>query len=410
MSSPAVMLAGCVSSPGGNATNDHLPLGNNEREVTANVNGQEQQSNRDDERPPAGWCIHTRHLRLAPIRSARMWGRTLGYWRRQFVNRKKERRSLDLPMNISRIAGLGILLLIGCGRERGVPASNEAQLEEVRSVTWEQQRAMESLTNVHPAPAEHAVPEAMVPEVSWSEESIELKNLGIVLRAVQFPQPINQRTRLYFGEAEITNEQYAAFLRQTSQTRDDTEIATGGGGSTASPVIGLSQPEMHWRGGKFPAGQDEFPVTLLTTSQATEFCRWLNAHYKLAGSFRLPSEKEWLAAAYGETRKYPWGDDERKWTGKSSERVRARPELRTPDGLYGMWGNVAELVLSASNGYGGEVPDFEDPMITKWLGTTFADQEIRGRRTQPRQDYWGYTHSRRSRSDTWGFRIVFVPE
>jgi len=26
------------------------------------------------------------------------------------------------------------------------------------------------------------------------------------------------------------------------------------------------------------------------------------------------------------------------------------------------------------------------------------------------QDYWGYTHSRNSRSDEWGFRIVFVPE
>jgi hypothetical protein len=75
-----------------------------------------------------------------------------------------------------------------------------------------------------------------------------------------------------------------------------------------------------------------------------------------------------------------------------------------------MWGNVSELVLSESNGYGGKIPDKDSPWITKWLGTSYEDKTIRGHTAQPRQDHWGYTHSAISRSDDWGFRIVFVPK
>src|SRR5204863_7640546 len=107
-------------------------------------------------------------------------------------------------------------------------------------------------------------------------------------------------------------------LHDTGQRRDDTETveteekqsqgtttqnpdgstSTSWSYSTGSPSIGIHQPAMHWKGGTFPAGQDDFPVAFLTTPQASAFCRWLTARYGLTGSFRLPNEHEWLAAAY----------------------------------------------------------------------------------------------------------------
>lgn len=340
--------------------------------------------------------------------------------------------AMDSPMNVSRIACVAILLLVGCGRYTGLPAGVEAKIEAARREKEGLARSLQTLTNVHPILPSQKLEELSTPEFSRSAESIELKDLGIVLRLVPVPPEVHAAEKMHFSEAEITNRQYAAFLQATAQQRDDSELLRvelelnqsttivqtdgtritfgGAGGGTASPAIGVHQPEMHWRNNTYPAGQDDYPVTFLTTAQAGEFCNWLTARYELPGFFRLPSEQEWLAAAYGETRKYPWGDDERDWTGKSSEPVLARPELRTPEGLYGMWGNVSELVLSASNGYGGKVPDFREPMITVRLGPHYEDKLIRGLRIKPRQDDFGYSHSTKSRSDIWGFRIVFVPE
>jgi hypothetical protein len=75
-----------------------------------------------------------------------------------------------------------------------------------------------------------------------------------------------------------------------------------------------------------------------------------------------------------------------------------------------MWGNVSELILSNSDGYGGQIKDKYDPWICQWLGTSFKEDVIQGKGAQPRQDYWGDTHSLSSRSDEWGFRFVFVPK
>jgi formylglycine-generating enzyme required for sulfatase activity len=151
-------------------------------------------------------------------------------------------------------------------------------------------------------------------------------------------------------------------------------------------------------------------VSFVSIEQAREFCRWLTSRRPFDGVFRLPTEDEWLFAAYSADRRYPWGDEVKSHTAQSTAPVRSRPDLRTPDGLYGMWGNVSELVLSPSDGYGGTIKDKYSPFITKWLGESFEASLIRGQPVRPRQDYWGYTHSLKSRSDQWGFRVVFVPE
>jgi formylglycine-generating enzyme required for sulfatase activity len=232
------------------------------------------------------------------------------------------------------------------------------------------------------------------------------------LRKVSFDKAIDDNDFIFYSETEVSNRMFAAYLSETNQIRDDSELEKTtqkrtGIFSTAAPVTDISDRTALWRNGKMPEDREDHPVSFITTHQAMNFCNWLNDRYDIPGVFRLPTEEEWLFAAYGNDREFPWGDDKKKWIGKSTEPVNAHPELRTPDGLCGMWGNVSELILSNSDGYGGQIKDKYDPWICQWLGTSFKEEVIQG--AQPRQDYWGYTHSLSSRSDEWGFRFVFVP-
>lgn len=53
---------------------------------------------------------------------------------------------------------------------------------------------------------------------------------------------------------------------------------------------------------RYPAGEDDLPVTFVLKHEAEEFCRW-------AGR-RLPTNEEWEKAARGtDARTYPWGNE-----------------------------------------------------------------------------------------------------
>lgn len=149
----------------------------------------------------------------------------------------------------------------------------------------------------------------------------------------------------------------------------------------------------------------------MTIGQAIAFADWLNDRFEKNGTFRLPLVEEWLWAAYGKDRQYPWGNTNLPLPYGETTPVRSHPELRTPDGLFGMWNNVSEIVHSHSDGYGGEsARHIRRPMMTKWLGESFDSKTVRGRFVQARQDYWGYTHSTSTRGDHIGFRVAFIPD
>jgi hypothetical protein len=256
----------------------------------------------------------------------------------------------------------------------------------------------------------------MPPKVTRGEGKIVLEDLDLALLKVTLDPGVGDSSVLFFSETEITNRMYAAFLADTQRMRDDSavvkaqeELSGEGYSSTVSPVIEVHNPASLWKDGRYPEGRGEHPVSFLTIPQAADFCDWLTHRYSLGGKLRLPTDKEWLFAAYGRSRKFPWGDEKRECTSKSTEPVKSRPELKTPEGLYGLWGNVSELVLSSSDGYGGKIEDKYSPWITQWLGESYEASDVRGKPPQARQDYWGYTHSLQSRSDQWGFRVVFVP-
>ena len=246
------------------------------------------------------------------------------------------------------------------------------------------------------------------------EGVVDLTDLGLVLRKVEFGDTIADVPAAFFSETEITNGMYADFLADTDQSRDDSRLEKAKANqrdlSTASTVVEIHDFAALWRKGAFPKDRRDHPVSFVSIDEATKFCKWLDIRYKLPGLFRLPTEEEWLFAAYGTDRKFPWGDAVKEYTAKSTEPVKARPDLKTPTGLYGMWGNVSELVLSPWDGYGGKINDKYTPWITRWLGESYRTETIRGEAVKPRQDDWGYTHSRFSRSDEWGFRVVFIPD
>lgn len=101
----------------------------------------------------------------------------------------------------------------------------------------------------------------------------------------------------------------------------------------------------------FPEGRASWPVTGVTYAQA--------AAYADAVGKRLPTEDEWDRAASGgekDARAFPWGAEpgDRRWTfagagADSPADVDAAPSDRTPDGIVGLAGNVAEMVATTAD-------------------------------------------------------------
>ncbi len=121
----------------------------------------------------------------------------------------------------------------------------------------------------------------------------------------------------YLDEHEVTNEQYAAFVKALRH-----------------------RPPPHWPKGQVPAGKHQLPVVDVRWEDAAAYARW-------AGK-RLPTEAEWERACRGlaDAIKYPWGN--RNPTAKDArfnvvdgpgEICKFGPNYF---GLYDMAGNVWE--------------------------------------------------------------------
>jgi formylglycine-generating enzyme required for sulfatase activity len=145
---------------------------------------------------------------------------------------------------------------------------------------------------------------------------------------------------LAIAETEVTNEQYAEFVKETKRHAPD-----------------------HWPKGMFPKDMEKKPVANVSWEDANDYCQWLSK--KIGAEVRLPTEAEWEFAARGkEGYKYPWGD---KWNEKAAtsgehkgkvEAVKSYPQNKSPFGAYDMAGNVWEWVADEARDEQGRVKKY----------------------------------------------------
>jgi sulfatase modifying factor 1 len=162
---------------------------------------------------------------------------------------------------------------------------------------------------------------------------------------------------------EVTNEQFAAFVRASSHVTAPEDRGFG----YVWPGRWQRQRDADWRHPSGPGsgidGMGSHPVVQVAQRDAAAFCSFYG--------WRLPTDAEWEAAARGkgDRRTYPWGDEPPEERGRRRANfgtveccapdaadgwsrtapVGSFPAGRSPTGLDDMAGNVWEWVTTPYN-------------------------------------------------------------
>lgn len=154
----------------------------------------------------------------------------------------------------------------------------------------------------------------------------------------------------FIDKYEVTNEDYAKFLRENSIWQRDRMPAKYDNGNYLKG----------WENRKFPNGEAKLPVTNVNWYAAMAYCHW-------AGK-RLPTEAEWEYAARGglQGAEFPWGNAKPDPTlanyGKSGCGKPVKVGSYAPNGygLYDMAGNVWEFTADEWRKF--SAADAENPL------------------------------------------------
>ena len=115
------------------------------------------------------------------------------------------------------------------------------------------------------------------------------------------------------------------------------------------------------------AAIDDHPVACVTPAQATAYCTYL--------SKRLPTEDEYTSASAGAAnRLYPWGNiapstELVSMSTSTTSPVGSFPKGASPDGVFDLAGNVAELVATG-RARGGSYTDTSETSLQSTAGIT----------------------------------------
>lgn len=158
----------------------------------------------------------------------------------------------------------------------------------------------------------------------------------------ELPNKKVEVSSFWMGAFEVTHKEFLLF---TDATRD---LLPDG---NANPEV-ISRPSSPYEDPSKGLGDEDMKPTVgLTQYGALSYCRWL---YKRTGIFyRIPTELEWeLAARAGTTTPYFFGNDKNElekyaWYSKNGEEKLhvVGQKLPNPNGLYDIYGNVAEWCL-----------------------------------------------------------------
>lgn len=169
------------------------------------------------------------------------------------------------------------------------------------------------------------------------------------------------------SKTEISNKEYQKFLEWLKKN-DSPEKLT-----QATPNLSKEQlkllPKNYLKSKKY----DDFPVVGISMQAADMYCKYLNAiHPEIKGTFRLPSEREWVYASRGGNDLYAFSsgmamrDKEQNFVCnyKSTNKIPAPMLVNSfkPNGfgLYNMSGNVAEWLNLEGRTKGGSWNDTEE--------------------------------------------------
>ncbi len=173
----------------------------------------------------------------------------------------------------------------------------------------------------------------------------------------------------YIDRTEVTNAEYAAFVKATGHPAPVN--------SEADPkTIGYWQP---WRGTDPPPGREKWPVCNVSASDAEAFAQWVSRHD--GDKYRLPTEAEWeYAARNGSTSSlFPWGNSWVKGRANindtsSPREVGSFPDGATQNGVQDMIGNVWEWTASKASYYDQKKVQPENISAHVRRGGSFAEK------------------------------------
>ncbi len=156
----------------------------------------------------------------------------------------------------------------------------------------------------------------------------------------------------FIDKTEVTNEEYAEFVRATGYA-----------------------PPPDWENGTFKVGMANRPVVNVTWNDALAYAEW-------AGK-RLPTEAEWEFAARGpDNRLYPWGNEwvpGNAYTKESGlttlQPVGSAPQGASPFGILDMAGNVYEWCNDNFAPYPGSDAEPKDLTFKITRGGSLGDDK-----------------------------------
>lgn len=205
------------------------------------------------------------------------------------------------------------------------------------------------------------------------------------------PQERPQHTvtvqNFFMDRTEVTNEQYAEFVRDMNY-----------------------EPPSHWIRGKPLALQEKWPVVNVSPRDAEAFAKWRSRRDGV--HYRLPTEEEWEYAARngGQYKLFPWGD---RWEdGKAVMKEAAtKPVGSASDGanrwgVVDLIGNVWEWTSSKASLYPGNDAQIPEA-IKEWVvarGGSYSSNP-KDRETPVSATYRDF-YDPTLRHANYGFRLV----